>query len=935
MNRISTYGFLVALSLLGCETQQGMSPLISDGGMSGCESDLECGVGLVCVRRPGSYGGLCRLGDCNLERSCNGGQTCDRESYSCIGEGDRSCLDRECPAGRMCDMLTGECAATGAVLCRGHTDCAGGLCIDRVCRDVECAIDEHCGQNRRCNDENRCETIVIECHDGDEDGYGVGAECLGLDCDDSDPLIHSGVQEDGETLCGDGIDNNCDGRDQVCGALDGDGDGFTVMNGDCDDSNPSVHPGAPETPYNGLDDDCDPSSSDDDLDRDGYAALRSGGNDCDDSEFGVNPDAEEIPGNGVDENCDGFDSRRSDEDRDSDGFSEVMGDCDDDDGTVHPSANEVPYNARDDDCNPATPDDDLDMDGFILSADCDDSDPGVNPATREIYYNRRDDDCNPDTVDEDADGDGYRASEMNGPDCNDRAPLVYIDALEVPYNGVDDDCNPNTPDDDLDLDGVGLAEDCDDQNRDINPNSIENARENCSDGIDHDCRGGDVLCDEFPNDDDGDGVPDEQDCEPLNPNIPGPREILGNGLDDDCNRDTADLLNQCLDDGFDVVTDNGLWTSASEVGDGNTRGAQFGGLILCPHDTDWYYVDVQEGDGLEVRISFAHADGNLDLRLYRPNNEGVLEVLDTSRSTTNDETVYLRTNSGTSRRYYVQVYRMIPSDEPATYSMTVNIFDRCADDVPGPSGEQNDSAPEAAELPPPGERRQICDYDEDWYRFTVEEQTRVNLHLLFDSASGDLDMSLFDREGARLSSASTIDDNELIEIQLQPGEYTLRVYGYQAAQNDYVLIRSDRPLQRTRSTLEEDAPIPDLRRGRVGVLERSLTFDVPPGALIRRLTVRDLHVEHDFLNDLLLTMLWDGEHRATLWNREGQRGQDGGLDDDFLPFTSDDIDFDHRTYEPFAGLPADGTLTLRIEDRAERYEGRLTDFEVDLEFFLP
>ena len=35
------------------------------------------------------------------------------------------------------------------------------------------------------------------------------------------------------------------------------------------------------------------------------------------------------------------------------------------------------------------------------------------------------------------------------------------------------------------------------------------------------------------------------------------------------------------------------------------------------------------------------------------------------------------------------------------------------------------------------------------------------------------------------------DDNELIEVQLEPGEYHLRVYGYLNAANDYVLMRTE------------------------------------------------------------------------------------------------------------------------------------------------
>jgi len=62
-------------------------------------------------------------------------------------------------------------------------------------------------------------------------------------------------------ICGDHIDQNCDGRDQSCGNTDGDFfdaclPGQAPPDCDCDDSMASVYPGAPET-CNGIDDDCD------------------------------------------------------------------------------------------------------------------------------------------------------------------------------------------------------------------------------------------------------------------------------------------------------------------------------------------------------------------------------------------------------------------------------------------------------------------------------------------------------------------------------------------------------------------------------------------------------------------------------------------------------------------------------------------------------
>src|SRR5687768_4793670 len=42
----------------------------------------------------------------------------------------------------------------------------------------------------------------------------------------------------------------------ACPTDDADGDGWTIQEGDCNDANPDIHPGAPEL-CNGIDDDCD------------------------------------------------------------------------------------------------------------------------------------------------------------------------------------------------------------------------------------------------------------------------------------------------------------------------------------------------------------------------------------------------------------------------------------------------------------------------------------------------------------------------------------------------------------------------------------------------------------------------------------------------------------------------------------------------------
>jgi len=97
-----------------------------------------------------------------------------------------------------------------------------------------------------------CTVVAPVDSDSDGDGY---TENQG-DCNDSSFSINPGAED----ICGDGIDQDCSNGDEVCpidpNDVDNDGDNYTENQGDCNDINSSINPGAEDICGDGIDQDC-------------------------------------------------------------------------------------------------------------------------------------------------------------------------------------------------------------------------------------------------------------------------------------------------------------------------------------------------------------------------------------------------------------------------------------------------------------------------------------------------------------------------------------------------------------------------------------------------------------------------------------------------------------------------------------------------------
>ena len=190
---------------------------------------------------------------------------------------------------------------------------------------------------------------------------------------------------------------------------------------------------------------------------------------------------------------------------------------------------------------------------------------------------------------------------------------------------------------------------------------------------------------------------------------------------------------------------------------------EYADLRACVGDDDWYAIELNEGERLDVEVEFDARQGDLDAVLYAP--DGTTELVRSAGLQSIERLPLPRAQE--TGAHFVRVYTTDQVNIENTYSMRVVIDEDggCEDDAFEPNGD----ARNAAVLPAERNDLVLCPGDVDFFAFNIPAGNVVRFTA--NAAAGALELTLFDPDGAVVGNGPR---NIPYQAE-QNGVHTLRV----------------------------------------------------------------------------------------------------------------------------------------------------------------
>jgi hypothetical protein len=268
--------------------------------------------------------------------------------------------------------------------------------------------------------------------------------------------------------------------------------------------------------------------------------------------------------------------------------------------------------------------------------------------------------------------------------------------------------------------------------------------------------------------------------------VPGPAADAGSGDTSDTGTTDGSAATAC--DGEDALAPNHALATATPLPE---RALDNRDLFICPSSPDWFALQLDAGQALEVEadtadvsVDLLDATGLLPLDVARERGQGDSQIMTYQATDAGLVHIVVSAIDG-SFPYGLKVRVGCTSDADCGDGGTCSIVSGFCD-APFEGGacgedglEPNNSVSQAVELdlsePFFSGDLVVCEDDDDYFRFTLSEPSTVRGAITFD-AGNNLNAILY-RDGQEFTSSASEEDGveEIIWRVLPAGDYTLLV----------------------------------------------------------------------------------------------------------------------------------------------------------------